>query len=226
MIARRSPGESSRRRARCCSTSAALSSKPRRCPAGKGCSPLRWPTTRRRRRTPRPWSNRRRHRLRRPRRFALEGRHVAPLRAARADPRRVLGRFRRRRLAGERPRRGGGGRRRALPAHGPPAQRRQLRVGMIELLDAMDAAGVPVGIVSNALSGQVHLDWLAEHGLDRAFRRQDPQRRGTGAQTQPGDDPPRRARARRRAGRGLVRRRQLRPRRALRPARRDRRQSS
>ena len=47
--------------------------------------------------------------------------------------------------------------------------RRQLRVGMVELLDAMDAAGVPVGIVSNALSGQVHLDWLAEHGLTERF---------------------------------------------------------
>ena len=47
--------------------------------------------------------------------------------------------------------------------------RRQLRVGMIELLDAMDAAGVPVGIVSNALSGQVHLDWLEEHGLTERF---------------------------------------------------------
>ncbi len=41
----------------------------------------------------------------------------------------------------------------------------ELRDGMIDLLDAADAAGVPVGIVSNALCGQVHLDFLTEHGL-------------------------------------------------------------
>ena len=46
---------------------------------------------------------------------------------------------------------------------------RQLRAGMADLLDAADRAGVPVGIVSNALSGQVHLDWLAEHGLTARF---------------------------------------------------------
>ena len=46
---------------------------------------------------------------------------------------------------------------------------RQLRAGMPDLLDAADRAGVPVGIVSNALSGQVHLDWLAEHGLTARF---------------------------------------------------------
>jgi phosphoglycolate phosphatase-like HAD superfamily hydrolase len=46
---------------------------------------------------------------------------------------------------------------------------RRLRDGMERLLDRADAAGVPVGIVSNALSGQVHLDWLAEHGLTDRF---------------------------------------------------------
>ena len=46
---------------------------------------------------------------------------------------------------------------------------RRLRDGMLDLLDAADAAGVPVGIVSNALAGQVHLDFLAEHGLAARF---------------------------------------------------------
>jgi HAD superfamily hydrolase (TIGR01549 family) len=46
---------------------------------------------------------------------------------------------------------------------------RTLRNGLIDLLDACDAAGVPVGIVSNALAGQVHLDILAEHGLTHRF---------------------------------------------------------
>ncbi|CDP53719.1 hypothetical protein [Devosia sp. DBB001] len=46
---------------------------------------------------------------------------------------------------------------------------RELRNGLLDLLDAADAAGVPVGIVSNALSGQVHLDILAEHGLTHRF---------------------------------------------------------
>lgn len=46
---------------------------------------------------------------------------------------------------------------------------RRLRGGMEALLDAADAAGIPVGIVSNALSGQVHHDWLAEHGLAGRF---------------------------------------------------------
>jgi HAD superfamily hydrolase (TIGR01549 family) len=46
---------------------------------------------------------------------------------------------------------------------------RTLREGMIDLLDAADFARVPVGIVSNALSGQVHLDWLEEHGLAGRF---------------------------------------------------------
>ena len=47
--------------------------------------------------------------------------------------------------------------------------RRTLRHGMAALLDAADRAGLPVGIVSNALSGQVHLDWLAEHGMTDRF---------------------------------------------------------
>jgi HAD superfamily hydrolase (TIGR01549 family) len=46
---------------------------------------------------------------------------------------------------------------------------RTLRDGMIDLLDACDAEGVPVGIVSNALSGQVHLDFLVAHGLIDRF---------------------------------------------------------
>lgn len=46
---------------------------------------------------------------------------------------------------------------------------RRLRPGMAALLDAADGAGIPVGIVSNALSGRVHLDWLAEHGMADRF---------------------------------------------------------
>ena len=46
---------------------------------------------------------------------------------------------------------------------------RRLRAGMNRLLDVADAGGIPVGIVSNALSGQVHLDWLAEHGMTDRF---------------------------------------------------------
>ncbi len=46
---------------------------------------------------------------------------------------------------------------------------REIRTGLLDLLDAAEAANVPVGIVSNALSGQVHLDFLAEHGLTRRF---------------------------------------------------------
>jgi len=46
---------------------------------------------------------------------------------------------------------------------------RTLRDGMLDLLDSADNAGVPVGIVSNALSGQVHLDWLEAHGLTGRF---------------------------------------------------------
>lgn len=46
---------------------------------------------------------------------------------------------------------------------------RVLRTGMLDLLDAADAAGVPVGIVSNALCGQVHVDFLDAHGLTGRF---------------------------------------------------------
>jgi HAD superfamily hydrolase (TIGR01549 family) len=46
---------------------------------------------------------------------------------------------------------------------------RELRTGILDLLDLADASGVPVGIVSNALSGQVHLDFLNEHGLTPRF---------------------------------------------------------
>ena len=46
---------------------------------------------------------------------------------------------------------------------------RVLRNGMLELLDAADAARVPVGIVSNALCGQVHIDFLDAHGLTARF---------------------------------------------------------
>ena len=94
--------------------------------------------------------------------------HVAALRAARADPCRVLGRLRRRRLARRRPR-GGAGDAAELPRTGTQVHRR-LRAGMERLLDGADAAGIPVGIVSNALSGQVHLDWLAEHGMSVLIR--------------------------------------------------------
>lgn len=46
---------------------------------------------------------------------------------------------------------------------------RVLRHGMLDLLDAADAAGVPGGIVSNALCGRVHLDFLDAHGLTDRF---------------------------------------------------------
>lgn len=46
---------------------------------------------------------------------------------------------------------------------------RELRNGLLALLDACDAAGIAVAIVSNALSGQTHLDFLAAHGLTGRF---------------------------------------------------------
>jgi HAD superfamily hydrolase (TIGR01549 family) len=46
---------------------------------------------------------------------------------------------------------------------------RKLRNGISAVLDAAAAAKVPVGIVSNALSGQVHLDFLEEHHLADRF---------------------------------------------------------
>jgi HAD superfamily hydrolase (TIGR01549 family) len=46
---------------------------------------------------------------------------------------------------------------------------REVRDGILDLLDLADASRVPVGIVSNALSGQVHLDFLEERGLASRF---------------------------------------------------------
>ena len=88
------------------------------------------------------------------REFALEGRHVAPLCAARASPRRVLGRFRRSRLAGR--------------MRGQPLLRKlrssagswatcgvsaNFATASSTCSTMADAARVPVGIVSNALVG-------------------------------------------------------------------------
>jgi HAD superfamily hydrolase (TIGR01549 family) len=47
--------------------------------------------------------------------------------------------------------------------------RRAMRQGMIALLDRADAKGVPVGIASNALSGQVHHDFLREQAMHERF---------------------------------------------------------
>jgi HAD superfamily hydrolase (TIGR01549 family) len=46
-------------------------------------------------------------------------------------------------------------------------QERATRPGTAELLDACDELDIPVGIVSNALSGAVHRDYMALHGLDK-----------------------------------------------------------
>ncbi|KQZ15124.1 haloacid dehalogenase [Mesorhizobium sp. Root554] len=46
---------------------------------------------------------------------------------------------------------------------------RKLRDGMQELLERCDAASISVGIVSNALSGQVHLDFLDDIGWTDRF---------------------------------------------------------
>jgi HAD superfamily hydrolase (TIGR01549 family) len=48
-------------------------------------------------------------------------------------------------------------------------QERTFRPGLHDLLDTADALGVPVGIVSNALSGVVHRDHLRRHGVDSRF---------------------------------------------------------
>ncbi|MBP2437715.1 HAD family hydrolase [Microbacterium amylolyticum] len=48
-------------------------------------------------------------------------------------------------------------------------ERRTLRPGIRELLGFCRENGIPVAIVSNALSGQVHRDFLAEEGLSDAF---------------------------------------------------------
>lgn len=48
-------------------------------------------------------------------------------------------------------------------------QRRELRPGMIELLDYCDSREIPVAIASNALNGQVHREFLATHDLSDRF---------------------------------------------------------
>lgn len=48
-------------------------------------------------------------------------------------------------------------------------QDRTFRPGLDDLLDTADVLGIPVGIVSNALSGAVHRDHLRRHGMDRRF---------------------------------------------------------
>lgn len=48
-------------------------------------------------------------------------------------------------------------------------ERRELRPGIRELLAFCRDAGIPVAIVSNALSGQVHRDYLADEGLSGLF---------------------------------------------------------
>lgn len=51
---------------------------------------------------------------------------------------------------------------------GEMKQGREMRNGLIELLDAADELKIPVAIVSNTLMGQVHRDWLIKHDiLDR-----------------------------------------------------------
>ncbi|MEQ6897908.1 HAD family hydrolase [Microbacterium sp. KR10-403] len=55
---------------------------------------------------------------------------------------------------------------------GETKQTRRTRIGMIELLDAADAAGVPVAIVSNTLMGVVHRDYLDAHELTERFAAQ------------------------------------------------------
>lgn len=48
-------------------------------------------------------------------------------------------------------------------------QHREARPGLVELLDEADKRGLPVGIVSNALSGTVHRDHLERNGLTDRF---------------------------------------------------------
>lgn len=48
-------------------------------------------------------------------------------------------------------------------------EQRELRPGMRELLEFCREAEIPVAIVSNALSGQVHRDYLAQEGLTDYF---------------------------------------------------------
>jgi HAD superfamily hydrolase (TIGR01549 family) len=49
---------------------------------------------------------------------------------------------------------------------------RTVRPGIPALLRQADALGVPVAIVSNALSGRVHREFVAEHGLARGISAQ------------------------------------------------------
>lgn len=51
-------------------------------------------------------------------------------------------------------------------------QKRVLRDGVLDLLDAAEDSGVPVGIVSNALMGGVHREWLDDNGLADRFAAQ------------------------------------------------------
>lgn len=44
---------------------------------------------------------------------------------------------------------------------------RHPRAGLTDLFDTADRFGVRIAIVSNALSGIVHRDWMREHGWDR-----------------------------------------------------------
>lgn len=46
-------------------------------------------------------------------------------------------------------------------------QDRATRAGMSELFDACEEFGIRVGIVSNALAGSVHRDYMAAHSLDK-----------------------------------------------------------
>ncbi|MEU1365768.1 HAD family hydrolase [Streptomyces sp. NPDC005803] len=48
-------------------------------------------------------------------------------------------------------------------------QDRETRPGIDGLLDAADRYGLPVAVVSNALSGSVHRDYLRNTGLDKRF---------------------------------------------------------
>ncbi|GAB3137320.1 hypothetical protein GCM10027290_02850 [Micromonospora sonneratiae] len=46
---------------------------------------------------------------------------------------------------------------------------RRARHGLVDLLAWCTGRGLPVGVVSNALSGVVHRDWLAHAGLEKHF---------------------------------------------------------
>ena len=55
---------------------------------------------------------------------------------------------------------------------GEAKQERTTRSGFIEVLDAADAASIPVVIVSNTLMGQVHRDYVTRHDLTGRFAEQ------------------------------------------------------